>query len=337
LNFYTAISEKIFQTEFGGKAGAGVRKPTGPWIWQKMELKKIPVYATLFENNDLSPHYLYRIKSAVESNGKMTVVVNDDCIGAGLSYLGFDINAGKTGLSVPETIERILQDYFAKPSKSYTEDIADKTPLHITNNGSFPLDQSAPKNNDLMEAKNIVYSFYSYISTYKLKEAWELLSDRFKNRAWKNEFKDFERGYVNTRQLRGIHVFNEKIENMDQVEGLLFYEDEVEAYEAPELSAAQACKLDDLEYFCAQVNRFLQKLKESSVSNPGHLPIKMLFEKSASEYVLYKCDIKEQFRDTVFSTKKSFTASRLIKFHCIKQNGEFKISALRPVKTAAIR
>ncbi|MFN8343448.1 MAG: hypothetical protein U0X91_00495 [Spirosomataceae bacterium] len=313
--FYVLLSERFFNDYIKNLPYSG--QPGDRSMWERkikdingeLYLPSIPLFGAK------SYEYFYRRKLDAEKLGycnlEFPVFIK------ALAYLGYKTNLDKKSVrQLPEKeICRNLFSQFLTDNNLIEEPLALEQTKHVV---------------------EVIKKFYTGIS-YKLdlKSSWEILSPEFRQ-SWVGGYSEFEKGYTNTKTIRNLCIFNVTQVSPSEVECLVYYDDEINAYSSVELSGLRSLSVRDINKFVSHVEEMRAQARDFNIKKFEDIELHRLFDPVASEYIWSKCKFnEEQFR--FFSAKNRVVVKRLYQCCCILIERKWYIYSLRMLPTYSTR
>jgi len=290
-----------------------------PELWETGKFDKnnrIIGKPILVEKFGVNKHgYLYRLyRNAFNSH--YTTIKDVYAINI-LEYLGFRIADVENEVDEARKADLLFKQFEAKYPVAETEQFDEPE--------------------EIRAVRNTVREFYEFITVKQLKQAWNLLTPEFQNREiWEGNYERFADGYVTTRALRNIAVFNVEQKNPYYI-CKLFYEDEMAIYPVKGLNGLEDMTVDELDEFIRRVGIIRKDIESKGGNSFDKVPLNKLFNPAAIEYIWYECGLTGESLSKLFPKPKPVVVWRLYECTCIFISGKCYINDISPVKTYSIR
>jgi len=193
---------------------------------------------------------------------------------------------------------------------------------------------------DCRSVETLVEKFYINISQKKLREAWNQLAPAFQGRRiWDGSFERFERGYNNTIGLKNIHAFNARFVNPEQIDCLVFYDDEIDLYLLPELTVFPTLTVKGMNTLTEKTAQLKDKIESLGGSNFENVPVGKLFDPTAIEYIWYTCGVSPDELGKRLGYPQRGYVKRLYDCSCIFTGRDWLINDIsyRPMEIRSAR
>ena len=362
--FYGLIRLAFLKIALEGKFpkdGVGEDSPT---LWEDYK-NKTPIAVQLFGGgNNSNPKYFHRKFLEFNKINLPTGEIDNLSFYKGLKYI--ELSKTNDVIKVADIqphphvpIEKQVATLYKEFVNEYCSDfmvMSDKQDLIESANGNenydrFENSSSVSKNHLLLVkpskellVKSLIETFYSNLSVKEnIIDAWHLLSPDYRQNNLKNDFEKFYAGYQNFTGSKALHVFN-FIENFSgDVDCLVYYEDEIQAYSSIELSGLEAMTVQHLNLFVERVMTLqsnvekYSKKPESDGASFGSIELYKLFDPVVTEYIWFRCGIPIEHHLKLFSTKRSMLVKRLYECRCGLINGSWYIKRITQSKTYSSR
>lgn len=202
-------------------------------------------------------------------------------------------------------------------------------------NGEYQIGQSISRKG--LAVVRLINQFYSQITKKDYKSAWQLLTPDFQKRAWLSSFDQFREGYLNTIDIKHLHIFEVQEGKLDSFECKIYYEDTVNVFYAPDFKKLNVLSLTDIEEFNKILQDFRNKVKSAGLDTIDNVEIVKLFELTFSEYIRFTRNIPQETISKILPRHESVEVPRLFTISCSYIDFEWKIRSIRPIRSALLR
>ena len=192
----------------------------------------------------------------------------------------------------------------------------------------YPVAQETERSSSHSLVSETIKTFYNSISVKnQLSSAWQVLSPEYQKQ-WGLDYKKFEVGYTNCKGIRNLAIFNFIESSPIEIDCMVYYDDEIEAYSSPPLAGLDSLLVSDHEKFIELLNEMRANAKKLGINEFDNIELHKLFDPVASEYIWYKCKFSSEEHFRFFSTKKTTVVKRLYKCTCTRVGGKWFIERL---------
>ncbi|WP_149242229.1 hypothetical protein [Dyadobacter sp. 32] len=183
----------------------------------------------------------------------------------------------------------------------------------------------------------VIRKFYGSISIQdQVIDAWRQLSPAYQTK-WGQDFLKFKSGYVNCKSIRNLAIFNFVDVSASEIDCMVYYDDEIEAYSSPALASLDSLLVKDEDRFTKILSEMRLKAENLGISEFENIELHKLFDPVASEYIWYKCNFSEKKHYNFFPTAKTTIVKRLYKCTCRRVDGIWLIERLVKLTTYSVR
>lgn len=205
-------------------------------------------------------------------------------------------------------------------------------------NTKLPVGEAVSRNGGQELIKSIILKFYQGIGSADYSIVWNLLSTTFQDKLpCKGNYKDFEKGFANTRGISEIHFLKTEQLSDILVECTVYYEVMISVFSCTELSSMQSCNGSDIEKFVDNYNILKEKIEEAGGKNFNSIPLNKLLEPTASEHIWFRCQLEPSILAQIFNIKNTMAIRRLVTCSCKFIEDKWLINDIRSHSAQAVR
>jgi hypothetical protein len=350
--FYEILSDEFFHRYFSSWQGIPPRKGSRE-MWEYIREGRSNKNLTQYTSSKLfgvkSHEFFYR--KFLDAKKFNEVQLDIDVFTKALEFIGVKLEDPYiNNLNPVDKIKKIYEkflilyfyDFYA--NKANNTSPSDIIELINKNNTSYEIPyEDSIKGSQIsynvdIEKINILFkNFYNYLSEKKFKKAWDLLTSDFQKRVWRSDLEKFKAGYEHFRLVRNLAVFNAVQYSPFETACLVYYEDEVDAYQSAQLEGLKSITVGEIDKFAIQIMKIRERAKELDIKDFDNVEILKLFDPVASEYLIYKSGFYKEEQYDFFSSKNVIIVKRLYHVSCVSLNRKWLIDRIRTIPTYSSR
>lgn len=328
--FYEILKNQFISKELAGNVAKGRGRDTPQlWLHRDKGTKKV-IASELFSGSRTSnPQYFYRKYIEFQPENANKGGIDAVALSKGLKYVGISLpENSRKKLSADEEAALLLKEFVAKHK---LEGLAN------SKNTFGSKDTAAPQSENLQKVIKVINDFYNCLGAGQYEPAWDLLTPSLQGRVWKDDINKFIAGYQYTFGIRNIHVFQLEQTAPASVDCQAYYEDETSSYPIKEFTYSRALKIKDINSFVETVKELAAKASGFGNNEIENIELFRLFDPTVSDYIRYKCDLKESEMEDIFAEPVAIFTKKIYFLTCRHVGHQWLIERIVEVKTWALR
>lgn len=176
----------------------------------------------------------------------------------------------------------------------------------------------------------VIVGFYNLLDAKQYEQAFECLSQDFRNRVWKNDLQRFADGYqytinISTPALQPLSKDN------DKAEYLVVYDDHINSLHHPLLDRLPKAEIKDLEMVAKNITAFRDLMVNELSANPekvADIRLAHFFQPNAVETCLWLGEADYSRNEELF-TRSPETVQVFRRAFCINTQNGWRIEGLK--------